>query len=184
MRARGQSTSWFDAAVSRHFPDVRRQQIEAFLADPHPDPKAAAGAYRHFAIDDTETTTDQRLALTRKMIALDPANPLYAGRLLALYAEKQDWAALAPALQAYVAAHRDDDTAATMLAMVYRLLDRSDQATAVATAAGVDPDDADWWCICSTDRARCAAGAAAAASRACSTACTTPICAMTPRAPR
>lgn len=144
VRARGQSTSWFDAAVSRHFPDVRRQQIEAFLADPHPDPKAAAGAYRHFAIDDPETTTDQRLALTRKMIALDPANPLYAGRLLALYAEKQDWAALAPALQAYVAAHRDDDTAATMLAIVYRLLDRPDQATAVATAAGVDPDDADW----------------------------------------
>ena len=52
---------------------------------------------------------------------------------------EQDWAALAPALQAYVAAHRDDDTAATMLAMVYRLLDRPDQATAVATAAGVDP---------------------------------------------
>ncbi|MET3435535.1 hypothetical protein [Sphingomonas sp. 1185] len=144
MRANGQQTPWLDRAIARHFPDVRRDQIESFLADPHPDPQVAAQVYQHFAVQDGQTTPDQRLALTRRMIALDPTNPAYREHLLALYVDNADWRELAPALQEYVASHPDDRSAATMLVMVYRLIDKPDQAAAVATAAQVDADDPDW----------------------------------------
>lgn len=144
MRVAGQQVPWLDRDVARYFPDTHRQQIEAFLADPRPDPKVAAMMYQRFAGQDGQATPAQRLALTNKMIALDPGNPLYRERLLALHIEQADWAALASALQDYVAGHPDDRTAATMLVLVYRLLDRPDQAMAVAKAAEVDPDDSDW----------------------------------------
>lgn len=144
MRANGQQTPRLDRAIASHFPDVHRQQIEAFLADPNPDPKTAVEVYQRFAVQDGQTTPDQRLALTKRMIALDPTNPAYRERLLALYVDKADWAALAPALADYVAGHPDDRSSATMLVMVYRLLGQAEQANAVATAAQVDPDDPDW----------------------------------------
>lgn len=144
MQAAGQQVPWLDRDIARYFPDVHRQQIEAFLADPKPDPQAAAMVYQRFAGQDGQTTPAQRLALTQRMIALDPDNAVYRERLLALHVEQADWRALAPALRDYVAAHPDDRTAATMLALVYRLLDQPDQAMAVAKAAEVDPDDADW----------------------------------------
>lgn len=144
MRANGQQVFWLDRAVARHFGDAHRQQIAAFLADPRPDPKVAAELFQRFAVQDPQTTPDQRLALTRKMIALDPANPTYRERLLALHVEQSDWGALAPVLRDYVAGHPDDRSAATMLALVYRLLDQPGQAMAAAGAAQVDPDDPDW----------------------------------------
>lgn len=143
LAANGQSTPWLGTAIARHFPDVHRDQIAAFLADPHPDPKAAATVYQRFAVDDPQTTPEQRLALIRRMIALDPANPVYRVRLLTVQAQAADWAAFAPDLKAYVAAHPDDTGAATMLALVERLLGHDDAAAAVAAAAGVDPDDPD-----------------------------------------
>ncbi|MEG3090248.1 hypothetical protein [Sphingomonas sp. PB1R3] len=144
MRANGQQVSWLDRAIARHFPDVRREQIEAFLADPKPDPKVAAQVYQRFAVQDAQTSSDQRLALTRRMIALDPTNAAYREHLLALYVEKADWSDLAPALQDYVASHPDDRSAATMLVLVYRLIGKPHQAAAVAQTAQVDADDPDW----------------------------------------
>ncbi|WP_343527048.1 hypothetical protein [Sphingomonas sp.] len=144
MRANGQQTPWLDRAIARHFPDVHREQIEAFLADPNPDPKVAADVYQRFAVQDGQSTPEQRLALTRKMIALDPSNPGYRQRLLTLYVDTADWRDLAPVLQDHVASHPDDRSAATMLVLVYRLLDQPEQATAVAKAAQVDADDPDW----------------------------------------
>lgn len=144
LRANGQSTPWLDGAIARHFPDVQRDQIDAFLADPHPDPKTAATLYQRFALDDPATSVPQRLALTRKMIALDPANPIYRARLATLYAEQADWAALAAVLQDYATTHPDDAGAATMLVLVDRLLGQDDRAAQVARAAGVDADDPDW----------------------------------------
>lgn len=144
MRAAGQQVAWLDRDMGRYFPDTRERQIEAFLADPSPDPKVAALMYQRFAGPDGQATPAQRLALTKKMIALDPGNPLYRERLLALHVEQADWAALAPVLRDHVTAQPDDRAAATMLAMVDRLLDRPDQAMAVAKAAEVDPDDPDW----------------------------------------
>ncbi|MEH3099108.1 hypothetical protein [Sphingomonas adhaesiva] len=143
LTANGQSTRWIGTAIDRHFADVERDRIAAFLADPHPDPRTAATLYQRFAIDDLDAPADRRLALTRKMVALDPADPVYRNRLLVQYAQMQDWAALAPVLRDYVATHRDDRDAATMLAIVFRLLDRPDESAATATAAGVDPDDAE-----------------------------------------
>lgn len=144
LRTHGQSTQAVDQSVAKFFPDIHRQQIAAFLADPQPEPKVAAAVYQRFAVDDGETTSAERMALTRKMILLDPANPVYRDRLLSMYAEKEDWGAFTPALQAYVDGHRDDRLAATMLAMVYRVQGQPEQAAAVARLAEVDPDDADW----------------------------------------
>lgn len=142
-RANGQQVARIDRAIEIRFPDIERQQVDAFLTDPHPTSQAAATVYRRFVAGDAKIGIEQRLALTQRMIALDPANPTYRERLLALQAERADWAALAPLLEARVQAEPDDRTAATMLALVYRLLDQGERAAAVANAAGVDPDDPD-----------------------------------------
>lgn len=144
MRSAGQSIGRIDRAIEAHFGDIHRQQIDAFLADPAPRPQDAALVYDRFVAQDGAASVEQRLAVTRRMMALDPANPRYRLRLLTLLADRADWAALAPPLQAWVTSTPDDRTAATMLALVYRLLGQEDAARAVATAAQVDPDDADW----------------------------------------
>lgn len=144
MRAGGQQVARIDRAIETRFPDIDRQQVEAFLADPDPTPQAAATVYRRFVAGDAKIGIEQRVALTRRMIALDPGNPIYRERLVALQVERADWAALVPLLQAQMAAEPDDRTTATMLALVYRLLDQAEPAEAVAAVADVDPDEPDW----------------------------------------
>ncbi|PVX29341.1 hypothetical protein DD559_08425 [Sphingomonas pokkalii] len=139
----GYTSSRIDQVIANFLPDIRRQQIAAFLADPGSDPGAAATAYQQLATDDAGTSVEQRLAMARKMVGIDPGNPRYRDQVLALTAQRSDWPAFAEALKARVAGESDDTLATTMLALTYRLLDRQQDAADVAKAAGVDLDDVD-----------------------------------------
>lgn len=136
-----------DYATPLNLSDFRaetRNDIAAFLADPHPGPERIARVYRDYVRDAERfgigSDVATLLRLYTRLLAIDPADATYRLGLFQMLAER-DRAQAAAVLRPYVDAHPDAADAAGILQMLYALLDRPDQAHAVARASGVSIDD-------------------------------------------
>lgn len=84
------------------------------------------------------------LAAYRRLVVFEPGNTAYVAALMTLQAQSGDVAALVDTARPYVAAHVEDQEAATVLGLALRLIGADPEAAHTAEASSVDLDDADW----------------------------------------
>ncbi len=134
--------------IRARFAEERRRAIDAFLARDHADPAAIAGFYRDFLLPAASSSVPAERAEVPgyylKLAALDPDNPSYVSGALDALWTRHDRDGFVVLLARYVAAHRDDREAASVLQMAYRIRGEKAQAAALAQASGADIADEDW----------------------------------------
>lgn len=134
--------------IRTRFAAERQQEIDGFLARDRADAVATAAFYHDFVLaaqssgDHAERAEIPRYYL--KLAALDPDNATYLSGALDGLWTKGDRAGFVTMLAAYVAAHREDREAASVLQMAEILTGDAARAAALAQTSGADVRNEDW----------------------------------------
>lgn len=146
--AQYQGVDYAAPIIRNRYEAQRRRAIDTFLALDHADAAMLAAFYRDFVVaNQASSNAAERTELPRyyaKLAALDPNNPTYVSGALDALWTRGDRAGFIALLARYVAAHRDDREAATVLQMADILTGDSAKATALAQASGADLRNEDW----------------------------------------
>ncbi|QNH23709.1 hypothetical protein [Xanthomonas theicola] len=135
------------ALVSKWFPEQRQQRIDAFFADPAPDPATTAAFHREFVLDagygDDAPAPRATTRYLERLVAVEPANPGYLAGLLEDDLKHARQAQYLQRLQAYVDANPDQSIAAAALVLDLYAANQDDAARRVETATGLDSENTD-----------------------------------------
>lgn len=128
------------------FAAERKAAFDAFLARSSATREETARFQRRFLRDALRQASldPDVLAAYRRLVVFEPGNTAYVAALMTLQAQSGDVAALVDTARPYVAAHVEDQEAATVLGLALRLIGADPEAAHTAEASSVDLDDADW----------------------------------------
>lgn len=145
-QANAQNNIGLQTLLRTRFAAERQAAFDAFLARPSATREETARFQRRFlggAL--SQSTADPAvLAAYRRLVAFEPGNTTYVAALMTLQARSGDFVTLVGTARPYVESHVEDQEAATVLGLAYRLIGDEAAATQKAQTSSVDLDDADW----------------------------------------
>lgn len=134
--------------IRDQYAEERRRAIAAFLERPSANATEADAFYRRYVLfAQMSGDAADRAAVPgyyAKLAQMQPDNAAYVSGALDAGWAKGDRAGFVALLSHYVATHRDDREAASVLQMAYRLTGAAARADALAQASGADVRSDDW----------------------------------------